>query len=147
MWVAVTFEPFHCLAVDIQNLPSSSAGTLEEAILSFSEPETLDEYGTENKAAEKQVRLRARLWRNLAKQLLFTARCIVTVRALVQVTLEDLPRVLAVQVKRFVYLDGQPKKLHRKVSFRQKLALPSKGTHSGNRLAAYGRAIQNCHPT
>ena len=60
MWVAVTFEPFHCLAVDIQNLPSSSAGTLEEAILSFSEPETLDEYGTENKAAEKQVRLRAR---------------------------------------------------------------------------------------
>ena len=55
MWLAVTFEPFHCLAVDIQNLPSSSAGTLEEAILSFSEPETLDEYGTENKAAEKQV--------------------------------------------------------------------------------------------
>ena len=53
--MAVTFEPFHCLAVDIQNLPSSSAGTLEEAILSFSEPETLDEYGTENKAAEKQV--------------------------------------------------------------------------------------------
>ena len=44
-----------------------------------------------------------------------------------QVTLEDLPRVLAVQVKRFVYLDGQPKKLHRKVSFRQKLGLPRKG--------------------
>eukprot|EP01043_Picozoa_sp_COSAG02_P004010 COSAG02_NODE_101_length_36804_cov_125.342951_23_plen_80_part_00 len=57
-----------------------------------------------------------------------------TVRALVQVTLEDLPRVLAVQVKRFVYLDGQPKKLHRKVSFRQKLALPSKGAHSAGSL-------------
>jgi hypothetical protein len=89
-------------AVDIQNLPSSSAGTLEEAIMSFSEPETLDEYGADHKVAEKQV------------------------------TLEDLPRVLAVQVKRFVYLDGQPKKLHRKVSFKQKLELPCKGTCKGS---------------
>ena len=44
-----------------------------------------------------------------------------------QVTLESLPPVLAVQVKRFVFMDGKPQKLHRRVRFDRRLVLPCNG--------------------
>jgi ubiquitin C-terminal hydrolase len=93
---SVTIQPFYCLPLDIE---PPQVKTLEDALTLFMSPEMLEGYTCSKRNVE--------------------------IHASKQTTLEQLPKVLILVLKRFTYDSSQAHKLDKHVSFPSHLAIRS----------------------
>jgi len=127
---SVSIQPFYCLHLDIQN---PQINDLEQALLAYGMPESVEGYTDENNS---------------------------TIAASQATTLEKLPKILILHLKRFAftiesipassgsekqpYHSGQIKKIHKFISFPKMLHLP-KSLVAANQKTLYKLLSVICH--